>query len=297
MKKHVLLILLTFLLFSQNSVSQNNKLRAVDLEVDRTNEGNITFTAQNKDYCDYYIVLEFPEIRGYTTSETVPVKKTVRQGNHKVMTLRRLSNSPSYSYELGKYWHYRGDIDAKLNLDYIYPLPVRTGDSVRVKIPKTGDYEVVFNLKHTGDTVYACRSGKVCDNDLQDSSAKSRSKKEKIIVYHKDKSFSEYSLFSKRLVHAGDYVEVGQPIAVVEQDEKGKKNLSFSVYYLDKNKVKDADTGKKHSSLVPTFHTVNNDDSRLEEKTTYVAELTHDLIVQEMSKKEREKYEKKLNKK
>ena len=118
----------------------------------------------------------------------------------------------------------------------------------------------------------------------------------RIIVYHNDGSFSEYSGFEKPLVYPGENVKLGQPIAV----NTGKifpKTVTFAVYYLDKNKVQNAETGNKYSHLVPVFHTLNAGDIKLEEETTYIGEINDHLITQEMSAKQKKRYEKNQAKK
>ncbi|NDW08499.1 peptidoglycan DD-metalloendopeptidase family protein [Dysgonomonas sp. 520] len=290
-KQNILTCIFAVIFSMQFCFSQGGKSPAITISSDRDRDGNITFVSNNDDYCDYYVILDFPELRGYTARGAYPCKKNVRTGRENLLTLKKISDTSSPGYRWS-YTFYRGSINAKPNLDYIYAMPVKSGDSTRVNFGRSGEFKLYFNYRHAGDTVYACRAGKVCNNDLRDGSSKTYTSREKIVIYHKDKTFSEYDRYTTPLVHAGDNVKVGQPIAIVQPDENGKKFVSFAVYYLDKDKML-AD-GRKHTSLIPIFHTVNNGDCKLDEKITYVAELTGELVTQDMNKKEKEKYEKKL---
>jgi len=289
-KRYTVLAILAFV-FSIQCFAQVNT-RAIQITSERNNNGDIVFYTNNSDYCDYYVIITFNDVRGYTVRGGNPCKRMVRPGKQEFVTLKKeAGSSVTPSYNMG-YRSYRGNIKTKLNLDYIYPLPVKAGEATGFVVSKSNDYEMIFNLRDAGDTVYACRAGRVCDNELTDITSKSQSRKDKIIISHNDQSFSEYSSYTKSLVYPGDYVSVGQPIAVVKSDDAGKKWLSFSIFYLDENKVKTSESSKKHSSLVPVFHTANKGDLKLEEKKKYVAELTDELITQEMSKKEKAKFEK-----
>ncbi len=118
-------------------------------------------------------------------------------------------------------------------------------------------------FSHAG-TIYACWEGRVCDEELTDQTSKNNNTNKRIIICHKDNSFSEYSRFGESLVYPGDYVELGQPIAITTR-ETLLKRVAFAVYYLNKNKVKNSETGSKYSHLVPVFHTLSGD-VKLEEK-------------------------------
>lgn len=283
-----LVLFMPFVLFSQRPAD------AISITTDRNsiNKSDIDFISNNSDFCDYYVVLDFPELIGYSSKSTIPCKKTVSPRSQNIMALRmdnHATTSPTFRY---KYTFYRGNINPKLNLDYIYALPIKSGDSTRVRMLQGKDLELVFSFKHTNDTVYACRSGRICDNSLTDYTSRFNRTKERIIVYHDDKSFSEYSNHSKSLVFPGEDIKIGQPIAIMSPNEKGSKFLNFSVSYLDKNKIEDEESGNKHSGIMPVFHTQNKGDLKIEENTTYIKEVTEDMITQEMSKKERAKYEK-----
>lgn len=287
-----LILFMPFIVFSQ----QHTRAISVTNERGVHNKDDINFVSNNADFCDYYVILEFPELMGYTAKGSIPCKKTVKSGSENMVTLRKdahFATSPNYSW---RYSCFRGNINPKLNLDYIYALPVKSGDNTLIRILQSRDLELLFSFKQTNDTVYACRGGRVCDNNRSDHSARFSRLQERIIIFHDDKSFSEYSNYSKSLIFPGEDIKIGQPIAIISADEKGNKFLKFSVCYLDKNKMEDEESGIKHSAIMPVFHTQNKGDLKIEESTIYTSEITEDMITQEMSKKERAKYEKNKSK-
>ena len=295
MKKFFLLFTLLFN-FSLIAFSLAPPTQAVEVRMEFDSEGNLMIFANNKDYCEYYLAATLSDVKGYDVSRANPYITTVRKGESKILTLKRLSNSTSYSYNC-TYMAYRGRVNPKLNMDFVYSLPVKPGDSVQAAPEKSsGDFTLVFDLSFAGDTIYACREGRVCDDNLTDQTSKGNTVTKRIIVNHKDESFSEYSYFEKALVYPGEYVKLGQPVAI-NTGKTFPKRVTFAVYYLDKNKVQNTETGSKYSHLVPVFHTLNAEDLKLEENTVYICEVNEHLITQEMSDREKKKYEKKKGKK
>jgi hypothetical protein len=114
-----------------------------------------------------------------------------------------------------------------------------------------------------------------------------------ILVYHQDYSFSEYIGFSKIFVAAGEKIKVGQPIGKAlktKADDIEYTRLSLAVFFLDKNKFKD-DQGSRFTHISPVFHTTDGD-TKLEENKNYISELSETVLTQEMSTREKKKFEK-----
>jgi len=169
----------------------------------------------------------------------------------------------------------------KINPDFIYALPVKTSDSIQAAPQKNSKgFTLVFDLSSAGDTIYACREGCV----HYEWTSKVNMENNRMIIKHKDDSFSEYSQFEKLLVSQGNCVKLGQPIAI-NTGKNLSKVIGLAIYYVDKNKA-----GRWYtcSHIVPVFHTLNAGDIKLEENTTYIGEINEYLKIQEMN----EKYEK-----
>lgn len=288
--KHLSIIislnLITLLTFAQQ---QNN---AIDFKWDWSRSGDgksVTINANNRDYCDYYVSLSFKGQTNYTARGSYKGKTARASATSPIVTLVRNNNSGGnggFNYQI-----YRGNIHDKVNPNFIYALPIKEADSLRFSPSKKQIFESRLTIKSSCDTIFACREGRVCDNDLTDTSAYGSKVKERIIIIHKDGSFGEYGHYTKRLVFPGQYVKIGQPIAISAPSDKGFIRVSFSVYFLDKNKVNDPESALKHSGIIPIFHTANQGNTKLEENTTYIGTtLSDEVIMQDMSKKEQQKY-------
>jgi hypothetical protein len=107
-------------------------------------------------------------------------------------------------------------------------------------------------------------------------------------MYHSDGNFGEYVFKGKSLVYPGERIKMGSPIAVVESTDRN--SFRFSVYFLDKNKLKDNNIGNKHTHFRPFFLTVNEGKVRLENARTYHCKLTDEMLMQDMSKREKKNY-------
>ena len=72
--------------------------------------------------------------------------------------------------------------------------------------------------------------------------------------------------------------------------------MSLTVFFLDKNLFEDGKTiVHPYTHIMPVFRT-DQGDVRLEENTVYKAVVDADLITREMSKSERKRFLKKLEK-
>ncbi len=150
----------------------------------------------------------------------------------------------------------------KINLDFVYSLPVKPGDSIKSVSSKNNyGFTLGFDLSSAGDTVYACREGRV----FNEQKSKENIANNRITISHKDGSFAEYSQFKKSLVRIGKKVKSGQPIALKDP----LKVLGFVVYYRDENKMKYG-LGDEYSHIIPVFHTSNAGDVKLEKDVVYI---------------------------
>jgi hypothetical protein len=251
----------------------------------------LSFQSDNRDFCDYHLYISFIHAEGFDGMSS-GTSLTVGPGKRQVLTYRVREGASRYSYNY-HYAMYRGDSRTKPNVDYIYALPVTAGNTVMASVVENPEgYQLAFDL--SSDTVYACRGGVVCDDDLKDNTVKGHKyfndnrRRTQITVYHADGSFGEYVFRGKPLVYPGQNVKMGAPIALVERT--GNHSLRFSAYFLDKNKLKSNAQGNKHTHFRPFFQTVNEGKVRLENGTTYLCEYTDEMLMQEMSKREKKNF-------
>ena len=279
------------------SSAYSQKFRSVDLETAWSGDSKtIQFSVNNKDYCDYYVAINVTDMTGFEPFFS-PYITTINKGISSLFSLKR-EGSASTNYSC-TYRYYRGNVNRKVNPGYIYLLPVKSGDSISVRPKENSAYTLLFDLSNASDTVYACRGGIVCDDNLYDVIDMYNSRKyQQLTVYHDDGSFGQYAHWDTPLVFPGQVIEAGAPIAVVSKKGKNifSERFSFGVYFLDKNQLKDLQKGNKYTNLVPVFHTADAGDVKLETNKTYISGITDDLIMQDMSKKEKAKYLKNINK-
>lgn len=254
--------------------------------------GQLVFYAENRDFCDYYVTISFVYAEGFT-GMAGSTSALVRPGEQMLRDYRVQEGAQRIGYNY-QYALFRGDPRAKLDAEFTYALPVAVEETVTARLVENRDgYQVEFELP--ADTVYACRGGVVCDDQLKDFSAKGHGRfadtrnGAQVTLSHADGSFGEYVFFGQPLVYAGERVEMGQPIAVTRENV-GRHAVRFAVYFLDMNKMKELRMGNKHTHIRPFFQTYNDGKARLEEGKTYISEWTDDMPLQDMTKRERKRY-------
>ncbi|OJV34738.1 MAG: hypothetical protein BGO29_09910, partial [Bacteroidales bacterium 36-12] len=185
---------------------------------------------------------------------------------------------------------YRGNITKKPNTNFIYALPVAVKDTVGATVLGIWE-ETYFNLP--SDTLYACRGGVMCDDNLTDQAGKNFKPAgdiSQITLYHDDGSFSGYIFIGKPLVSAGQKINMGSPIAVIEK-YLDRYTVNFTAYFLDRNKMVN-NSPRKHTHFHPFFQTANEGKTKLKTGGTYTCELTDEMKMEEMSKREKKKFTK-----
>lgn len=283
MKKWILLFTLSALnlhLFAQGD-------RAISLMTD-VEDSSLKFSTKNDDYCEYYVSVDLSRVIGFRYART-PYKATVQRGTHLLLTLK-WDGSQHTSTQI-YYKSFRGNPNKVINTDFLYALPVRTGDSVTVASYHSDNLLTFrFDLTNAGDTIYASRGGIVCSDHIFDTSVKGYNKPRNIItISHADGSFGEYTEFTEPLVSPGRKVKMGDPIALSQKNNKFYKFVNFSVYFLDKNKL-ELEIANKHTHFTPRFATKTIDKLTLEPNTTYVSSLSDEMLMQDMSNREKKKF-------
>ena len=94
-----------------------------------------------------------------------------------------------------------------------------------------------------------------------------------------------YLVMNENFIEPGEEVQVGQAIG-----KAGPTGAAISFFFLDENKFKGGlSSGYPYSHFIPVFRTTEGD-VKPEEKTIYQAVTDHDLIMQDMSKRDKKKY-------
>ncbi|MDR1744046.1 MAG: M23 family metallopeptidase [Dysgonamonadaceae bacterium] len=256
-------------------------------------EGLLTLYGDNRDFCPYYLFITFTDYSNLTGMSGIR-SATLPWGNHAIMSFSLSDKTKGYNYRYS-YSMYRGDPKSKINIDFPYTLPTAKGATARMARTTENREGYQLSFEVMSDTVYACRGGMMCNDDLRDHTAKGnknfdgRHSMSQITLYHGDGSFGEYVFKGKSLVYPGQRVKMGQAIGIIET-MLDSYFINFSVYFLDKNKVDDRKVGNKHTHFRPFFQTANAGKLRLEREQEYVCELTDEMLMQDMSKKEQKKF-------
>jgi hypothetical protein len=286
----IIVLLFVYQINAQSFQDPNSAVQLSD-KFDES-QGRLTFYADNKDFCDYYLYISFLYSEGFQGMAT-GASVVVSPGQRPIMNYRVNEKATRYGYNY-RYAMFRGNTDKKTDVEFSYALPVANEETTFAVITENREgYQLAFELPT--DTVYACRGGVICNDDLKDNTAKGNKSfsdnrsLSQITVYHADGTFGEYVFKGKSLTYPGQDIKTGAPIAIVNNSLK-KYSVRFSVYFLDKNKVKDQNIGNKHTHFRPFFQTYDEGKVRLENEKAYICELTDEMLMQDMSKRERKKF-------
>lgn len=253
----------------------------------------LSFNTHNKDFCDYYVRIQFLEANGFEgISHNQFISTTVGRGKLEIRTFKVKSHPFTYRYSREIY---RGNITKKPNTDFIYALPVAVKDTVGQTVSDFPDerFPSIIYFSLPSDTLYACRGGVMCDDNLTDQAGrnfKPAGDVSQITLYHNDGSFSGYVFIGKPLVSAGQKINMGSPIAVIER-YLDRYTVNFTAYYLDRNRTV-SNSPYKHTYFIPYFQTANEGKTKLKTGGTYTCELTDEMKMEEMSKREKKKFTK-----
>lgn len=157
-----------------------------------------------------------------------------------------------------------------------------------------------------GDTLTCSRMGRVIkvkqaynEGELTDENTYFDARKNYIRVEHKDGTIARYKGFAQDgiFVNEGDEIFVGTPLGTVGERPHKQSGISFMVYYYDlsewqKNKTKKAII--KYQNL--KFHT-KEQQGTLDDKSVFTYEFNKELVLKEMSRKEKKKWKKSFEKK
>lgn len=290
-------LLFSFLAVSVFAIAQPDQ--TVKVTYERSSKGDVTFYAETDSYMPYTVTLSFPQLTNASYAEGYVHEAAIQRGKTRLLSLRP-SNADApigFSY---RYSYRAGNKFLKPDTNFVYLLPLAEGKTVKVKYlismerfldkekPKR---QVGIAFRTTaGDTVFAARGGLV--TEIKDYSASTsegtffQAKENYVVVCHKDGTFARYKLFQDGgiFVSPGDEIIPGQPMGIIggENYEQGS-HLRFSIYCPHLPDL----------SFQPLFHLSPDVTGRPEQRETYVVEHPASIVMQEMSKKAKKKYQSK----
>ncbi len=159
--------------------------------------------------------------------------------------LRMINANQRYRYHYD--FHFRiGNLGGKPDLNYVYALPFQIGEGHRINQSYFGEfshqrgtddeYAIDFDMPQ-GTTICAARAGYVVaarsDSNAGGPTEEFRNCANYVVIRHNDGGYAEYLHLQPggALVQAGQYVQVGQPIALSGATGFCRgPHLHFSVY-------------------------------------------------------------------
>jgi hypothetical protein len=286
--------------------------RNISFSSERNSDRSISLYADNSSAIDYTIKLTLT-LKGYTADVNNTALVRVSPGRNRVATLKPAlgsANDFSASYQYS-YTSYAGlSFRKKPDTDLAYLLPTTEGNTLRISQlsdlsqtlgkESSGVMGIGFVYK-LGDTVCAARAGRIYEvnadvTEGEKSTQTFNRNRNRISIEHKDGTLSNYSLLAPigALVSVGDDIIPGQPLAVFNR-ESDKYTLLFTVYYIDEKKAltkpenENQGPSSPYQFVTTDFYTGSNGTEPLLLNRLYTATHNKDIIVKELSKKERKK--------
>ena len=309
--KLTLLIILCF--YRMTSFSQPG---LITCSSDRNSDNSISIFAESAAYGEYTVKIIFTSLAGYIASTQISGNislVTIERGKKELVRLSQNKTASMYQFQY-TYQYLPGRALRKApDSSFVYLLPSNNGNHLRI-LPvsslaerigqkKPEDFSATGFIYKLGDTICASRAGTIyeCDGTVKEGEKLNetyKNSRNKIAIQHKDGSLGYYSVLApiQLLVHEGDYVYAGQPLAVFNKESE-KYQILLSNYYLDQKRFSSNDyyAGTKSPSnfiyLPMHFHTGENEvPVFLEVNKLYEVQHPKDVIALEMSKKEKKKF-------
>jgi murein DD-endopeptidase MepM/ murein hydrolase activator NlpD len=301
--KKLMVLCGVLLVLSQVAFSQK---RDVTISYQTTPNGDGVFTAANSDYCDYFVTLTFSSLINATASPTIQLSAPAGLSQIYRLTPVRKNEPIRFGFS---YSYIKGNANPKINAQFKYLLPVKEGKRTQVNELKNLSeflgkplppnwYALSYSMEE-GDTVYAARGGVVCRINPSGKATMNTgtiytSSTNSVEIFHDDGTFGRYDLLKKEgiLVKSGDKVNAGDPIGIIGRIY-GKTQLNFIVYYLDKRLINTdgAFLTAGYSSYKPKFALAEKAPATfIIPGETYTAIKPIAVILQEMSKREKDKF-------
>lgn len=287
---------LSVLLFSFWAWAQGTS--PITISRERTSKGEVIFWAENTVYAPYTVTLTFSKLSNTSSViEGEPLDAVVAgRGRYRILSLRPSTENSGIGFSYSSMIR-KGDSRAKVDTNFVYLLPLPKGKPVRTRLMVSLDGVLGKSDKahmtgiavetQEGDTITAARGGIV--TEIQDHSAsigenKSFSSTENYVeVYHKDGSFARYKLFKNGgiFLQEGDEIIPGQAMGIIGGDNyKQGSHLRFSLFTPIVEK----------KAFVPSFYLGGGKIGKPENKEMYASEHPEEIVMLEMSKKEKKRY-------
>ncbi len=308
--RFIILFLTSFLLLEPTLLlSQTQPLKVT---YDKNNKGVYTFYAENTEYMPFVIAFDFTQLNNLRASYALPRHINVfGKKNARILKLDPVSNTGRSTFRY-TFKYYTGCLDTKPDdIEYLLPLPEGTKTTARllsyvgrhVGSETPEDWYNLLFLTNGEVPIHASRKGRVVsirdDQNFTSEHLLFTSERNYVIVVHDDCTFARYSTFKDGHIDVsiGDLVFPGDVLGLSAGDEyKFGNQVRLYVYYRNDdsilNPVENNDEFKNFFSFKPRFNTENNGSGYLEPNQEYISVHPQDIILSELSRRERKKWEK-----
>lgn len=158
----LLLLSLSTAIFSQ---------RPVEVNFHRDAKGTAIFTAQNNTFSPYVVKVVLSKLENGNADRETPYEGVVRPGQNVLFKLIPTGGKDEMDFKYTVSFR-KGTINAPVNLDYSYLLPLSTGKETQAYITDThsGDVQTLYAVRlrmRPGDTIFTARRGIVTAVDAE----------------------------------------------------------------------------------------------------------------------------------
>lgn len=282
--------------------------RKFELKDERKTDKSIEISYTKTEPGYYTVVLNFSELTNTSRPQEI-ISVSGNTGN--LLTLKPTDPNQHVGYRY-RYQYIRGKYKPRFNADFCYLLPYTQGTNCEVieagyanqkyfGAEKPADWKSYFFYTGKEELVTAIRKGlvvEVVDEFETRENVEFTTSQNAVIVEHEDGTLVRYLGFKKGSlkVEAGDQVFPNTPLGLNTFRSKDRFGISIFMYYLnslDFESLRNQTLVKQKSLyaiLTPKFITENNQCMVLENRKTYTAYSSKEIVTKEMSKRELKKY-------
>lgn len=283
------LLIVTFQAYSQKNVTMSSSYNQ--------NREVYELRVQNNTSDYYTVIVSFTKLSGLKASVPLPGVVEVGPNVSKVaITLSKVGlGQPDFSYS---YRYYKGCYDPEPDDEVAYALPISRDKKVKprkinyifsamTEKENPENWNGVKFIMDPGDTIFATRRGMV--QKVEDNSDLNR-----MIVFNGDCTYTKYENFKSGtiLVKVNETVNVGDALGIVSE---AKPQEVSGVYVLSYTfSVKDM-LARGEEKLSSTYFPIKwmTEEGLIEDwdyTAEYTSKVTDEIIMQEMTKKERKRW-------
>ena len=271
--------ILIFLLYT--GASPQNSLQ---VRYNYDSAGNANFIADNYTNIPVYLALDFNYLENASFSYDLPYIKRIEPGTTELFVIYKEPDQPGPRFNIETRW-YMSNPEPDTDPGFPYLIPAKGGTTVRISPVRAGENSrsVGFVLLGSGE-VHAARKGVVIrvfgQNDPR-LPLEGQVKQNFIQILHKDGTVGEYSnfAFNRIICKTGQEVIPGQILGEAARVE-GNYFIEFSLFHSDLN-------SENPKYLIPEFYLGKDRVTQLDESEEYKSVHDNQVIVKELSRKER----------